>query len=83
MCELGIKCASVVVNGKTRFDLGPALGRVLLEGPMDAADVRAVLTAEIRRTAGQAAPVLPAVPQVSAARQSENRDTAGKESSRQ
>lgn len=38
-----IKCAAVIVNGTTRFDLGGSLGKVLLEGPMDPADLYHVL----------------------------------------
>ncbi len=39
MAAQGIRCAAVVVNGKTRFDLPPPMGKVLLEGPMDPLDV--------------------------------------------
>lgn len=45
MRSKGIRCAAVVVDGATRFDLGGDVGKVLLEGPMDPLDVHSVLSA--------------------------------------
>jgi hypothetical protein len=59
-----IRCACVIVNGRTQFDLGPEQGPRLLEGPMDPADVRAVLISELRTAYGEATPELPAAPVV-------------------
>lgn len=63
MQQHGVKCACVIINGKTRFDLGGATGKVLLEGPMDLADVRLALLAELRAAYGESVPGLPPVPQ--------------------
>lgn len=59
-----IRCACVIVNGRTRFDLGPEDGKRLLEGPMDPADVRTVLLSELKTVYGEPVPELPAAPVV-------------------
>jgi len=64
MHEHGVKCASVVINGRTRFDLGGEDGKVLLEGPMDLEEVRRSLLAELKSAYGEAAPTLDPVPAV-------------------
>lgn len=51
MAAYGIKCAAVLVEGTTRFDLGGAEGKVLLEGPMDPQDVYRVLQHQARNSA--------------------------------
>jgi len=51
MAAHGIKCAAVLVQGTTRFDLGGAEGKLLLEGPMDPLDVYRVLQRQVRDTA--------------------------------
>lgn len=43
----GIRCAAVLVDGSTRFDLGTEHGKVLLEGPMDPMDVYRVLCMKV------------------------------------
>lgn len=48
-----LRCAAVLVQGSTRFDLGDDGGKVLLEGPMDPLDVHRVLQREL-------GPLLPA-----------------------
>ena len=62
MSQHGLRCACVIVNGKTRFDLGGETGKVLLEGPMDLEDVRDVLKAELAAAYGDGAPVPKPVP---------------------
>jgi hypothetical protein len=47
MLRNGIKCAAVIINGTTRFDLGEEGGKVLLEGPMDPLDVYDVLSVQL------------------------------------
>lgn len=58
----GLRCAAVLVQGSTRFDLGDAGGKVLLEGPMDPLDVYRVLKRELQPLlpAGAALPAPPA-----------------------
>ncbi len=58
----GLRCAAVLVQGSTRFDLGDAGGKVLLEGPMDPLDVHRVLQRELqgRLPAGAALSAPPA-----------------------
>jgi len=59
-----IRCACVIVNGRTRFDLGPENGKRLLEGPMDPEDIRDVLISELKTIYGEPGPELPAAPVV-------------------
>ena len=61
MDGFGVHCAAVVVNGKTRFDLGRHGGKLLLEGPMDIEDVCRVLGHELEQAYGDAA-MKPSVP---------------------
>ncbi len=63
MAACGAKCMSVIVNGRTAFDLGGKDGKVLLEGPgFGLEDLRRVVMAELGKTAGDAAPQLPPAP---------------------
>ncbi|MBT4820158.1 MAG: hypothetical protein HN742_27430 [Lentisphaerae bacterium] len=61
MTRTGIKCAAVIVDGDTRFDLGGAIGKVLLEGPMELSDVRAVVSGKLAAVSGGTPPELPAI----------------------
>lgn len=62
MLQQGLRCACVIVNGETRFDLGGDTGKLLLEGPMDLEDVREVLKSELTKAYGDGAPALKPVP---------------------
>ena len=62
MRQHGLRCACVIVNGETRFDLGGETGKLLLEGPMDLEDVREVLKSELAAAYGGGAPVPKPVP---------------------
>jgi hypothetical protein len=59
-------CLSVFVNGSTKFDVGDAGRKVMLEGPLDynysMDDVRDVLMAELKKAYGDKAPKLPPPP---------------------
>jgi hypothetical protein len=59
-----IRCAAVMVNGKTTFDLGGEEGKFILEGPMDPRDVARALAAAAREALGDGAPVLPKAPEL-------------------
>ena len=61
MTKTGIKCAAVLIDGETRFDLGGTIGKVLLEGPMEASDVRDVVATKLAAVSGGVAPELPAI----------------------
>jgi hypothetical protein len=58
MASKGIKCAAVLVQGTTQFDLGAEAGKILLEGPMDPMDLYRVLSFHLKTTAASAV-VLP------------------------
>lgn len=58
----GIRCAAVMVNGKTTFDTGGEDGKFILEGVMDPRDVARALAAAGREAAGDKAPDLPKPP---------------------
>ena len=62
MRQHGLRCACVIVNGETRFDLGGETGKLLLEGPMELEDVREVLKSELAAAYGDDAPVPKPVP---------------------
>ena len=64
MKEHGIGCATVLVNGKSRFDLGPRIADKLeLERmALCVEDVRRALAAELKEAYGDSAPELPPVP---------------------
>ncbi len=76
MAAKGIKCAAVLVQGTTQFDLGAAAGKVLLEGPMDPLDLYRVLCSELKTTAASAL-VLPEPPDDCSAPRAEERRKAG------
>jgi hypothetical protein len=76
LASKGIKCASVLVQGMTQFDLGGDDGKLLLEGPMDPFDVHAVLQAQVRMAAGSPV-VLPGPPDDCSAPSAEQRRKAG------
>ncbi len=59
-----IRCAAVMVNGKTTFDLGGEDGTFILEGPMDPRDVTRALAAAARAAVGDQAPELPEPPEL-------------------
>lgn len=61
MARTGIKCAAVIVDGETRFDLGGTFGKVLLEGPMELSDVRNVIAGKLSAISGGVAPELPVI----------------------
>jgi len=58
-----VKCACVLINGRTRFDLGGETGKVLLEGPMDVSDIRLALQAELHAAYGDSVGELPPAPE--------------------
>jgi hypothetical protein len=76
MASKGIKCACVLVQGTTKFDLGGDTGKVLLEGPMDPFDVHKVLQHYVRTLAGSPV-VLPDPPDDCSAPSAEERRKAG------
>ncbi|MDP6438995.1 MAG: hypothetical protein QGH74_05120 [Candidatus Brocadiia bacterium] len=59
--EYGIKCATVLINGKSEFDLGPGIrDKFRLQAlDMNAPDVRRALVAELDEVYGDSAPELP------------------------
>ncbi|MDX9981185.1 MAG: hypothetical protein RBU25_14255 [Lentisphaeria bacterium] len=59
-----IRCAAVMVNGETTFDLGGEDGKFILEGPMDPRDVVRALAAAARAAVGDRAPELPEPPEI-------------------
>lgn len=59
MIRHGIRCAAVLINGTTRFDLGADGGKVLLEGPMDPLDVYDVLSSLVAELSPQPGFTLP------------------------
>jgi len=63
MARHNLRCAAVLVNERTRFDLGQQDGKVLLEGPMDPQDVRRALLFELKAACGESAPDLPPAPE--------------------
>lgn len=76
MASKGIKCACVLVQGTTQFDLGEGLGKVLLEGPMDPLDVYHVLQHQVTAVASPPV-VLPAPPDECSAPDAAERRKAG------
>ena len=76
MAAKGIKCAAVLVQGTTRFDLGSEFGKVLLEGPMDAMDLYRVLQFQLGAI-GNTDVVLPDPPEDSNSTRAEERRKAG------
>lgn len=59
MRDYGIRCAAVVINGSTRFDLPPPVGKILLEGPMDPTEVYSGAMHVARELSGDASLALP------------------------
>ena len=76
MTAKGIKCAAVIVQGTTRFDLGGAEGKVLLEGPMDPADLCRVLQ-HLAQISTQQSVTLPPPPDDSVTPSPDERRKAG------
>ncbi len=76
MAAKGIKCAAVLVQGTTQFDLGAEAGKILLEGPMDPLDLYRVLCFQLKTTAASAL-VLPEPPDDCSAPRAEERRKAG------
>lgn len=64
MAAHDIRCAAVLVNGTTTFDLGGEDGKFILEGPMDPRDVARALAAAAREAVGDRAPQLPEPPEL-------------------
>jgi len=60
----GIRCAAVMINGKTTFDVGGEDGKFILEGPMDPQDVARALAAAGGEATGGKAPDLPKPPEL-------------------
>jgi len=77
MASKGIKCACVLVQGTTQFDLGGTLGKVLLEGPMDPVDVYHVLQQQVSVAAAASPVALAAPPDSCSAPRAEERRKAG------
>ena len=71
-----IRCAAIVINGETRFDLGEEGGKILLEGPMDPLDVYHVLVFLLRQLAPPS-PFVPPEPAIGNAPSADQRRKAG------
>jgi len=74
MAGQGLKCASVVVNGKTQFELDADGDKLLLEGPPGVnytlEELRRALISEMKRLQAEPLPDLPMPPPAAAAESS-------------